>query len=102
MTGKPEPWTAVPLAPVSRPIGRNDVGIVAWTMTLKTPECPTGRRVSPFACCESPLLFLSTVSRAIGRNDVGIVAWTMTLKTPECPTGRRMSTLLNETTQFWG
>ena len=45
MVGRPEPWQAVPLAPVSRPIGCNDVGIVAWTMTLKTPECPTGRRV---------------------------------------------------------
>ena len=59
MAGKPEPWTAVPLAHVSRPIGRNDVGIVAWTMTLKTPECPTGRRVRALLaqlCYESPLL----------------------------------------------
>lgn len=33
------------LVPVSRPVGQNDVGMVAWTLTLKTPECPQGRKV---------------------------------------------------------
>lgn len=32
---------------VSREVGQNDVGIVAWLITLKTPECPAGRQVSP-------------------------------------------------------
>ena len=30
---------------VNRAIGQNDVGIVAWLLTLKTPECPQGRQV---------------------------------------------------------
>jgi acetyl-CoA carboxylase / biotin carboxylase 1 len=36
----------VDLQGVSRPIGQNNVGIVSWVLTLKTPECPTGRKVS--------------------------------------------------------
>ena len=31
---------------VERPIGQNDIGIVAWVLTLRSPECPTGRKVS--------------------------------------------------------
>ena len=31
---------------VQRPIGQNDIGIVAWVLTLRSPECPTGRKVS--------------------------------------------------------
>lgn len=41
-----------PLVAVSRPVGQNDVGMVAWTLTMKTPECPQGRKVradSPIA-----------------------------------------------------
>lgn len=38
---------------VDRGAGQNDVGIVAWLLTLKTPECPQGRQVFPL------LLFLS-------------------------------------------
>ena len=30
---------------VSRPVGENSVGIVAWQLTLKSPECPQGRQV---------------------------------------------------------
>ena len=38
---------AVPAAMVhvDRPAGSNDVGVVAWLLTLKTPECPQGRQV---------------------------------------------------------
>ena len=35
----------VAMVPVQRPTGQNDVGIVAWLLTLKTPECPQGRQV---------------------------------------------------------
>jgi acetyl-CoA carboxylase/biotin carboxylase 1 len=28
---------------------QNDVGIVAWVMTLRTPECPQGRQVVAIA-----------------------------------------------------
>ena len=34
-----------PLMAVSRPVGQNDVGMIAWTLTFKTPECPQGRKV---------------------------------------------------------
>ena len=34
-----------PMHSVSRAVGENDVGIVAWQLTLKTPECPQGRQV---------------------------------------------------------
>ena len=34
-----------PMMAVSRPVGQNDVGMIAWTLTLKTPECPQGRKV---------------------------------------------------------
>ena len=34
------------LQPLQRPMGQNDVGIVAWHMVLCTPECPEGRQVS--------------------------------------------------------
>lgn len=30
---------------VARPTGQNDVGVVAWLMTLKPPEAPQGRQV---------------------------------------------------------
>ena len=30
---------------VQRPIGENDIGIVAWVLTLHSPECPSGRKV---------------------------------------------------------
>ena len=33
------------MVPIDRPTGKNDVGIVAWQLTLKTPECPQGRQV---------------------------------------------------------
>lgn len=33
------------LRPLQRPMGQNDVGIVAWHMVLRTPECPEGRQV---------------------------------------------------------
>lgn len=34
-----------PLVPTNRLVGQNDVGMIAWTLTLKTPECPQGRKV---------------------------------------------------------
>ncbi|EIE18073.1 hypothetical protein COCSUDRAFT_26470 [Coccomyxa subellipsoidea C-169] len=34
-----------PLVAVTRPVGQNDVGMVAWTLTMKTPECPQGRKI---------------------------------------------------------
>ncbi|KAK9867066.1 hypothetical protein WJX84_010484 [Apatococcus fuscideae] len=34
---------------VQRPIGENDIGIVAWVLTLHSPECPTGRKVVAIA-----------------------------------------------------
>ena len=34
------------VVPVERAPGGNDVGVVAWLLTLKTPECPQGRQVS--------------------------------------------------------
>lgn len=37
-----EPGT---MTPVVRPIGGNDVGVVVWLLTMKTPECPQGRQV---------------------------------------------------------
>ncbi len=33
----------------SRPVGHNDCGMVAWLMTLKTPECPQGRQIVAIA-----------------------------------------------------
>ena len=45
LSSRGQPCQRIPLVPVSRPIGQNDVGIVAWVMTLKSPECPTGRKV---------------------------------------------------------
>lgn len=36
---------AAQMIPVDRPTGQNDVGIVSWLITLKTPECPQGRQV---------------------------------------------------------
>lgn len=38
-------WRPVVMGPVDRPSGQNDVGVVAWLLTLKTPECPQGRQV---------------------------------------------------------
>ena len=35
------------MMPVERSSGQNDVGIVAWLLTLKTPECPQGRQACP-------------------------------------------------------
>lgn len=37
------------LRPLQRPMGQNDVGIVAWHMVLRTPECPEGRQVIAIA-----------------------------------------------------
>lgn len=34
-----------PLERVARPTGTNDCGMVAWVLTLRTPECPGGRAV---------------------------------------------------------
>ncbi|XP_058096705.1 acetyl-CoA carboxylase 1-like [Magnolia sinica] len=34
-----------PLVPVKRPAARNDVGMVAWRMEMRTPEFPNGRTI---------------------------------------------------------
>uniref|UniRef100_A0A2P2K1R6 Homomeric Acetyl-CoA Carboxylase Hom-ACCase n=1 Tax=Rhizophora mucronata TaxID=61149 RepID=A0A2P2K1R6_RHIMU len=34
-----------PLVPVDRPVGLNDVGMVAWCMEMSTPEFPSGRTI---------------------------------------------------------
>ena len=34
-----------PMVPVNRPVGQNDVGMIAWVLTCRTPECPQGRKV---------------------------------------------------------
>uniref|UniRef100_A0A803NNC6 Acetyl-CoA carboxylase n=1 Tax=Cannabis sativa TaxID=3483 RepID=A0A803NNC6_CANSA len=34
-----------PLVPASRPSGLNDVGMVAWSMEMSTPEFPSGRKI---------------------------------------------------------
>jgi hypothetical protein len=45
-------WTAkciddpdVVMLPIEREAGLNDVGMVAWLVRLKSPECPTGREL---------------------------------------------------------
>ncbi len=35
---------------VRRPMGLNDVGMVAWLLTLKTPECPQVGGVGWLGC----------------------------------------------------
>ena len=37
----------MPMVPVTRPVGQNDVGVLAWQLTLRTPECPQGRKARP-------------------------------------------------------
>ena len=44
-----------PMVPVNRPVGQNDVGMIAWVLTLRTPECPQGRKVSVPSHCPSCL-----------------------------------------------
>ena len=34
---------------IERPAGQNDCGMVAWILTMKTPECPQGRRLVAIA-----------------------------------------------------
>lgn len=44
------------LTRVQRGPGLNDVGMVAWHMTLKTPECQQGRQVRISSkCCLSQI-----------------------------------------------
>lgn len=43
------PHAAWPMRSVSRPVGENNVGVVAWQLTLRSPECPQGRQVR--SCC---------------------------------------------------
>ncbi len=48
--GGTHPWTfadasRLHLVQVSRPAGKNDVGMVAWLLTLRTPEAPEGRQL---------------------------------------------------------
>ena len=46
----PKGWTVndaedAVLAPMVRPHGSNDIGMVGWIITMKTPECKTGRQM---------------------------------------------------------
>ena len=48
-TPLPPSWTyrdgeKADLLPIEREKGKNDAGMVAWLMTMKTPECPAGRQ----------------------------------------------------------
>ena len=49
----PQPSLLTPACPLPCPtpslLLQNDVGIVAWVMTLRTPECPQGRQVVAIA-----------------------------------------------------
>lgn len=63
-----------PLVAVSRPVGQNDVGMVAWTLTMKTPECPQGRKVradSPIAKRTRPRTLLSLMFVFYGQSMIG-------------------------------
>lgn len=60
------------LLPVDRPAGQNDVGVVSWLLTLKTPECPQGRQVSVTSSPETQ----STVSYR--RQSCTVSAWRTT------------------------
>ena len=42
-----------PMLPVTRPVGQNDVGVLAWQLTLRTPECPQGRKARAHDSCAS-------------------------------------------------
>jgi hypothetical protein len=55
------PWT---VTTVDRPIGGNDVGIVAWRLALRTPECPGGREVRCLLRI-SPMLMCTMANRAV-------------------------------------
>lgn len=46
------------MVPTDRPSGQNDVGIVAWLLTLKTPECPQGRQVPLFPARNALLVLM--------------------------------------------
>lgn len=59
MIGEPNFRQAGSLQLTQRPIGCNTVGVVAWLMLLRTPECPDGRQVCPKAVFTLPMrLFL--------------------------------------------
>ncbi len=47
-----------PMVPVNRPVGQNDVGMIAWVLTLRTPECPQGRKVQAPFCLVLPKCLL--------------------------------------------
>lgn len=47
--------SGAPVLPVERDIGVNDVGIVAWLLTLRSPECPQGRKVTAFINTTMPI-----------------------------------------------
>lgn len=40
---------SAPLVPCTRAASQNEVGVVAWVMTLRTPECPQGRQLVAIA-----------------------------------------------------
>ncbi|KAK9799384.1 hypothetical protein WJX73_008409 [Symbiochloris irregularis] len=37
------------MTPVERPVGQNDVGVIAWELLLRTPEYPQGRKIVAIA-----------------------------------------------------
>ncbi len=66
MTGESNFRQAGSLQLTQRPIGCNTVGVVAWLMLLRTPECPDGRQVWPKAVItmSTHLLFVCCSTRA--------------------------------------
>lgn len=34
-----------PIIPMERPVGLNDIGMVAWILEMSTPEFPNGRQI---------------------------------------------------------
>ena len=57
MSGKADFRSAGKVHLVQRAIGQNTVGVVAWLLLLRTPECPDGRQVSATARNLSPCQF---------------------------------------------
>ena len=53
------------MVPVDRPSGQNDVGIVAWLLTLKTPECTQGRQASSCLSLPFTAYFIDTSLMAL-------------------------------------
>ena len=55
--------TGLRLRPISRPKGMNDCGMVAWLMTLRTPECPQVWIKDPgCGCCQIQMKYMAALT----------------------------------------